>query len=312
MIDLKLSGMDGSNPLAFLAALGVLIACDERHQGASSCRPRLGWELDGVWRPVLKVELDGADELVDLLDSDRRDCAKDPVISFSYEKESGKKVKKVFDLKPPPSVLRASLLRWVTECQPDRRRTVDWMVGFVSEGALDNNGAAKPTALHFTAGQQQFLKAAKELVEGVRSADIHETLFGSWSYGSKLPVMGWDNTETRDYALRAMDPSGDKKLGNPAADWLAIRGLLLLPTAARRSKQQTAGVQGGWKTGNFAWPLWQRHLTVRAAGGLLTWPGLRELSSAERERLGIGQVMEVRILRSDQGGYGSVTPAAWK
>ena len=51
MNQFQLTGLDGSNPLGFLAALGTLVALD--HQTSElETRPRLGWRLAGVWRPV--------------------------------------------------------------------------------------------------------------------------------------------------------------------------------------------------------------------------------------------------------------------
>ena len=51
--DLVLSGLDGGNPLAFLAAVGTLLIFDDRRDGATD-EPRLGWRATPVgWRPVL-------------------------------------------------------------------------------------------------------------------------------------------------------------------------------------------------------------------------------------------------------------------
>lgn len=298
---LILTGLDGSNPLAFLAALGALHAADAVAPGA----PRLSWRLHGVWRPVLHGA--GADlaALADLLDADRERCRTEPALRFTCARGD----KAIADVKAAPAELRAALLGWLTDARPDRRLTLDWFTAFVSEGARDNNGAAKPSALHFTAGQQKFLGAALELAHGATAADLRAALVGPWPYDAKLPVMGWDNTDTRDHALRASDPS-KLKLGNPGADWLALRGLAALPTAARGGRQHTAGCTGGWKTGRFTWPLWQVPLTVAELRPTLTTPDLAELDRHARDRRGLGAVFQVQIRRSDQGGYGSVSPAS--
>jgi hypothetical protein len=213
------------------------------------------------------------------------------------------------DVKPSPEQLGKVLRAWAGEATPGRRRTLDWFSGFISEGATDNNGNGKPSALHFTAGQQRFLKAACELAEGTSPAHLHAAVFGPWTASGRLPVMGWDNTETRDYALRATNPATDEKPGDPGADWLALRALSLLTTAARSGEQQTPGVRGGWKSGTFAWPLWTRPASREVVRALLTMPSLRTCPAAVQARVGIGVIHETRILRSEQGGYGSVTPA---
>jgi CRISPR-associated endonuclease/helicase Cas3 len=55
----ELTGLDGSNPLAFLAAVGTLRLADQAFDG----RARLGWRRVGRWVPVLYVPIDN-DELV--------------------------------------------------------------------------------------------------------------------------------------------------------------------------------------------------------------------------------------------------------
>jgi len=298
-----LTGLDGSNPLAYLAALGVLVALDD--SASKDARPRLSWHLEGAWQPTIHAEVADLGEIVRRLDEDRQEQRDQPALHFTYDKKG----KPCRDVKPSPKELNQCLKEWAPKARPDRRLTVDWFTAFVSEGAVDNNGAAKPTALHFTAGQQTFLGMALHLVKGVRPDHLREALEGPWTYDSKLPVLGWDNTETRDYALRASNPADEKKQGNPGADWLALRGLRLLPTVAVAQRQRTPGVEGRWKHGRWAWPLWTASLTREVVESLLMTGDLRDLSSEQRERRGIAQVFEVRILRSDQGGYGSVTPA---
>src|SRR5579871_6071507 len=58
---LELSGIDGVNPLGFLAALGTLVAVR-----ASGEQARLGWKRARTWVPVIGgLSTSGADELSD-------------------------------------------------------------------------------------------------------------------------------------------------------------------------------------------------------------------------------------------------------
>jgi len=148
-----------------------------------------------------------------------------------------------------------------------------------------------------------------ELIAGVTPADLEEALFGPWRYERSLPVLGWDNAQARDYALRASDPSKDKKLGVPGADWLAFRGLPFLRVAPVGDRVETTGCQGGWKTGTFRWPLWTTAIPRAVVGSLLVSPELFAMSPQALEARGITVVFEAAIRRSDQGGYGSFAPA---
>src|SRR5207302_589242 len=87
------------------------------------------------------------------------------------------------------------------------RRSLAMAAAFATDVAVDNNGNTKPTALHFTAGQQEFLALVSELRKGITREVFNEALFGPWLYSRPLPVLQWDNSQTRDYALRAGAPS---------------------------------------------------------------------------------------------------------
>ncbi len=296
MPDLTLTGLDGANPLGFLAALGVVEAATD--DSSEAC---LAWRYQGAWRPVLTSACADIDALIECLDADRRDCVDDPALALEYD---GKR-----DLKPPPDGFREFLVQLLEHATATERGSVDWASAFATDVAVDNNGNTKPTALHFTAGQQQFLQMVNELVNGVTKEDLVEALRGPWRYERPLPVMGWDATSSRDYALRATDPSTDKKRGVPGADWLAVRGLAFLPTFPRGSRVLTSGCVGGWKDGRFRWPLWTVPLS-RAVIRSVLGQDVEDMTKHERLARGIGAVFSSGIKRSDQGGYGSFEPAS--
>ncbi len=306
---LLLTGLEAQNPLAWLAAIGALNALDTGPAAdPSRLRARLSWRFDGVWRPCLHTDTADIDTIVARLDADRVGCIDEPALRFRHRK--GKK-DAVPEIRPAPGELREILLHWIDRATPEDTRTLRWFTGFISEGATDGGGLqGKPTALDFTAGQQAFLKAACDLVDGCTPDDLRVALIGPWTYEGKRLTMGWDNTKTSDYALRARNPSVAKvRGGNPGADWLALRGLGLLPTVARGGNQHTPGVQGRWKSGRFAWPVWTSPADREVAQALIMTRDLRGLSAQHRARRGIAEVFESRILRTDQGGYGSMTPA---
>jgi hypothetical protein len=179
---------------------------------------------------------------------------------------------------------------------------------FATDVVFDNGGMIKPTALHFTAGQQLFLEFVRQLRDQITREDFVEALRGPWMYDSKLPTLRWDAGDAREYALRASDPSADKKLGVPAADWLGFRGMTCFPVFPKRSKRglavKTTAVSGGWKRGILRWPIWSPPASIEIVKSMLLVEDL-----GEREERGIEMVYESKILRSAQGGYGNFTPA---
>lgn len=303
MSELLLSGLDGKNPLSFLAALGVLDAlADSTKEGLPE--PKLVWRSAGTFLPAL---VDGPDResLLDLLMRDLQSFQADPAIGTLHYRKQGEGAE-AHDLKPPPGKFADYLRGLVRDGSP---RSLAFAAAFATDVAVDNNGNTKPTALHFTAGQQEFLAMVSELIRGVRKEDLDEALFGPWRYDRPLPVLQWDNAAARDYALRASDPSKDKKLGVPGADWLAFRGLRFVRVAPVRDRIATTGCSGEWKTGAFRWPIWTVPLSRSVIRSLLT---SREIFDADPPVLrarGIAFVFESAIRRSDQGGYGSFAPA---
>ena len=294
-MSIELSGLDGGNPLGFLAALGVVNALDD-----AGVPVRLAWRDVGVWRPNLWGWDGGLEALIERLDADRVSCADEPALKINYDGTR--------DLKPPPAEFRRLLVEAAAACSSAKRRSVDWLAAFATDVAVDNNGNTKPTALHFTAGQQQFLKMVLELQDQVTPDDLTEALRGAWRSARDLPVMGWDATVAREYALRATNPAKAKdKLGTPGADWLAVRGLASIGVVPRGDSVLTTGCSGSWKGGRFAWPLWTVPLSRALIGTLLRLP-LAAMAESERRARGIGAVLSCAIRRSEQGGYGSFSP----
>jgi hypothetical protein len=315
-----LTGLDGANPLAFLAALGTLRVLAHRARQHSRPPPRLSWSDEGCWRPVIHGP-PSIDAIVGELLEDRDTWADDAAFLLAYDetgeqlvdprKEKGKFTR---DLKPKPAAMRAfvedlaklAAMESVAGEVLRARRSLDTAAVFGSEIVQDNNGNTKPTAFHFTAGQQQFMKAIAELQAGVGAADFEEALAGPWRRESTLPNMSWDATNARLYALRSTNPSGDKKTTVAGADWLAFVGLGMLPSFPCGKRLLTTGVKGGWKDSTFTWPVWRQRATSRVVGSLLRTV---EETPASRQARGLTSVFSARISRSDQGGYGTFAPA---
>ena len=326
---LPLPGLDGVDPLGFLAALGCLVATTEHCRAEGAREPSMSWQLGGRPIPVLHGPWGHGDALVEVLHDDLRRLAgrgsdeesrapRDPFLELSYPDADGKPV---HDLKPPPSVLRELAQGLVDQATPERRRTVDWLSAVLTDVAVDGSGAAKPFALHFTAGQQRFGVVALELLDGkagakpgsagrpVDAEDLRIALHGPWPDDRTLKVFGWSPTQDRAYALRAVDPSGDTKLGTPGADWLALRGIGLLSSAPVRDRIATSGVHGSWKRGTWSYPLWPMPLTAEVARSLLRHPSVAppdERRGSSTLPLGV-EVLTCRITRSEQGGYGALS-----
>lgn len=292
----QLRPLVGTNALGFLAALGVVAALDRRTAGSV----RLSWSDSVVPRAVLHG-WDGAEAVVSALEEDRTTWGGSLVL---YGGPDGKPIA---DVKVLPGEAASWSARIAAATSPADRRDADLICALIAEGATAGKGDVKPTHLHFTAGQQRFLTMVRELREGIGPADFAEAIVGPWRYESPLPVLGWDTRGERIFALRGLDPAKEKRLGVPAAEWLAFMGLAFIPVANRHGELRTAGCSSAWKRGTFRWPLWSVPLSPPVIRSLLSY-GAVETSDVRLRLRGVERILEAPIRRSDQGGYGSIGP----
>jgi hypothetical protein len=296
-----LTGLEGSNPLGFLAALGVqtLFESEER-------QPCLWWSPDVVSHAFV----DGQYTLKAVIEQALRvfpDWAASPALNPHFPKGE--------NLKFTPDNLRKYL-----QNNKDLPPGDTIASALVAEGSLDNSQRAKPSDLYFTAGQQRFLKMARSILLGTTEDHLREGLVGPWSYRSNLPSLMWDVVDDRLYALSSFDPAGEKKLTNPGPEALAILGLSRHPVFAALNRTNkgpgrtlTRGCSGSWKEGAYTWPLWSRPAPPRAVDSLLahatgnTARDLRNRSPWYRS-WSVSQVLRSAIRRSSQGGYGTFGP----
>jgi len=302
MRQIPLHGLDGANPLGFLAALGLLRVLDAR--SSVTARPRLSWVDEGRWRPVLHLHADAADPVEEVI-ADLASWRGAPELELHYaDKKTGEK--EIYDLKAPPDVFLAFARAAGAAATPATRRLADFAAAYATDIAIDGTGATKPTALHFTSGQQKFLEMVREIVDKVVAEDIREAM-DLWRYTSPLPVLRWDVSGERIYALSASDPSKEKAQGVPGANWLAFQALPLFPSFPVGHRILTTAFSGSGNDFRFTWPLWAPPASLAALRSLIAAPGLARMSTEERKMRGIVAVLRSQVRRANKG-YGSFCP----
>ena len=294
MSETHLTGLEGTNPLAFLAALGVQEVIEP-----DSEQPRLWWSDDITPHAVLDGNFSIeriADRALDVFSQWKNSSLLNP------RQPDGSIMKKGDELK----LVSEDIRRYLAQAR-QRRPAAALVTALVAEGSLDNQGVAKPTDLYFTAGQQKFLDMVRKIFDGTSLDDLRVGLEGPWKYESKLPSLMWDVSDDRVYALSADNPSKDKKLTNPGPEALAVLGLSLHPVFAGRERTLTQGCSGSWKSGNYSWPLWRKPASHRVVRSLLAHAYDMERYQWFRS-WGIFKILRSSIRRSDQGGYGTFGP----
>lgn len=301
MSRIELAGVIGSNPLGFLAALGLLriVRC-----------VKLGFESDGSYQAFLEGFDKDQRKLAALVAKDAENArAPNAPWRFTYEKARTKKQgpKQVADLKPPPDKFRAFVKKCVEDWLNGSLEGADYAAAYATDVAVDGNGNTKPTAFHFTAAQQTFLGTVENIRSLVNPEWVEESLFLGQAE-KPGPNLRWSPNAERNWALMANDPSGEPTVVDAPLEWLAFRGLPLLPSFPHGTRIITTCVFGQGDETNFAWPLWSVPASVHTVRSILQidW---KNAGAEERTARGIFAVCSSAIRRTSQG-YGNFGPSA--
>lgn len=290
----RLTGMDGSDPLAFLAALGAL-----RVVAARSPHATLRWELQGRWTPILEGlgTVVPSSAIWEQVTAWRQ--APPPAIAFARGAD-----RKVQDLKHPPEQYRI----WMREALDSGDH--EWALfaaSYATGIVVDGSGQTKPTSLHFTAGQQRFMDVVLSLLADLTEEDIDEALVGPWRGRDDAKSLRWRAGGDRARALLSFNPSKHSGKAIPGANWLAFQALPLFPVVPVDGRVCTPCFSGRGKAESFTWPLWNVALGLEEVATLLAHDASRT-SARERSHRGIAAVLRASVVRSSQG-YGNFAPS---
>jgi hypothetical protein len=256
-----LNGLNGSNPLGFLASVGLLRIMDGQPCGAA----RLGFTDDGAFHAW--IECDPDVDIAGLVAADAAAAAGSQPWRVEYEKVEKKGVKVVADLKAPPDVFSKFLTLAVEEWCAGRPERADYAAAYGTDVARDGKDNTKPTAFHFTAANQQFLGTVEETRNKV-IRDSTERALHLPGQPEPGPNLRWDPEAERSRALMGVNPNDDGTVVNAPLEWLAFRGLPGFPCVPIGNRIVTSGVTGRRQDElQFHWPLWScgaSYATVRS------------------------------------------------
>lgn len=291
-----LPALNGNEPLAFLAALGALRGSLHRWPDA-----KLSWSGITTFQPTLHLARTvSRDELVNTLVEACRVTWRLEAFSLLGS-----------DLKVDPYMFRKLLCELSERDDISANESLAYLAAFGSDVIPDSSGKKlKPTALHMTAGQQQFLDMARQLLAEVTPDQMYATLFNAWSYQDPGPAMRWDSSGERLYALEARNPSGNPVRTMRGANALGILALPFFPVYAIGVRLNTRGFYTGDRRAEYLiWPLWNYPVGPAVIGSLLGSPWLEDenVPASERRRAGILAIFKSERYINDHG-YGTLRP----
>lgn len=298
MYEIELIGLDGSNLLGFLAALGTLrvLTLAEPEEEA-----RMRWEDAGSWRPtVCHSRIGGGEELISVIG--RHTCGEG---SINPAWEIGD------DLTLSRAAFAEHLSHGAGTATTADRNAVDFLAAFGSEvfGSGPKKEQMSDTEFRTMsgAGHQHFLGFMKELARGTEEDHLSRALLEDWDYADDRPALRWDPADYRPHALRAEDPSGDPIKTMRGANRLAVEALPLFPTVPRGRALGTVGFESHDGVTEIQWPIWTESLELNSIASLLASEEIRNAESALLARRGIAQVYRSR--RFTEGKFRNFSPA---
>lgn len=295
---LLLSGLDGGNPLAFLAALGTLRTLTRVWPDQAVA---MSWKVQGgVWTPGVHAgkpmtQQCVVDTLVQTLQSD---AAKHPIAFMIKngqvgDNEGSRKAKK--DKQPqrgsggdePESAdtpAASDSVRKLFSACAERvsvadREVLDWLSAMKSDVVLD----PKATSQLQLVRRDYFPGNLKSVITLCTDKHLQRTLFQPWDYADPLDnqSLHFEPSEDRRHAHQWSKPSGDpdrkKRGGMLGANRLAIEAFPFFQSIAVKDKLATRGFSGSRRDDTrWTWPLWTCPVSADVVASLLA---LGELQS---------------------------------
>jgi hypothetical protein len=245
-----IQGLNGSNPLGFMASVGLLRLLQQR-----STYVRLGFVEDGTSRAW--VETDSRTDLISAVLDDVLAAAGPQPWRLEYDKVEKNGIKRVADLKAPPEKFAEFLASTIAEWRAGRPEGVQYAASFGTDVAVDSKGNTKPTALHFTAANQQFLGIVEEIRKMITREWIEDSLEDRHEKARSGSNLRWDPDSERSRALMGTNPNDDGTVVNAPLEWLAFRALPALRCMPIGNRIATCGVAGRRQNElRLHWPLW--------------------------------------------------------
>ncbi|QDV54240.1 helicase Cas3 [Rosistilla oblonga] len=300
--ELLLTGIDGTRPLGFLAALGTFATLSRAFPEASL---QFAWiSQHGGWRPMLTS--------FDDLPIDR-DIVLDAVLQQLTSEDEQHPSLRI------PSLLagcgnaderRKRYLQFAEAASICDRRDADWTSCSGSDAA-----SAEAISQLQTSRRDYHSIAIRGLLDVTAASHLSRTLFEPWDYAD--PIAGvslhLEPREDRRHAYQWHTPSGDPTRksngGMIGANRLALEAWPLFQSIPAGDRLRTIGFRGLRASNTyFTWPLWNAPIPIAVVQSLLS---LRELhdENGHANLYAIGIAKVCRSQRILVGKTPNLTPA---
>jgi hypothetical protein len=257
---LVLPGLDGTNPLGFLAALGLLAVLDDPN---SAARPRMGWTTaGGTWVPFVlsssgsKLGEDGllgalTDRLAITI-SDHPCCVLQQLGAVAGNPEQRRQL---FERVANGGDLAA----------------MEWLAALASD-------MAAPESINQlqTTRRDYFYRNLESVIGRTKVEHLRRAICRPWDYADALDnqSLHLDPSEDRRHAYQWNKPAGDPNRalrgGMLGANRLALEAIPLFSSFPEGNTLRTVGFTGTRSTNTrWTWPIWAPGLSLPVVRSLI-------------------------------------------
>lgn len=297
---LLLPGLDGTNPLGFLAALGVLRTLTVP---GNVNRVALSWtRFGGTWSPRIMGCGSDIEPLLERLQSALKASAPEPWALDSR-------------LPFPAVTFQEACSAAIAAASVHQRDLADTLASFGVECLRDDKGNFSDTSLRMVRSGDSAGNGLTAYGQRIRNEttveDLRNTLTKIWSYSDEGCALRWDPAENNSYALQWNNPSGEKATSVRGGNRLALAAMPMLPVVPGKIKAATTGFsRPEGRTECLTWPLWDRPASLPVVQSLLFLEELQQQQPSAKEihARGITAVFRTdRVMTSTY--YRNFTPA---
>jgi CRISPR-associated endonuclease/helicase Cas3 len=271
MYPLPLTGLDGANPLAFLAAIGTLVVVNEL-SGSENCPAWLAGDTALSWGTAISSYA----PVLHLADA--------PPSSSSFTDFLAERLARSPDNHPAKWVVgyltkeNSEVVEQIRELRghhnPADRPYLDWVSALACETVPEGASQLQTVRRDYLMGN------LRSIMQRTTAEHLRRSLLVPWDYADALDnqSLHWEPSEDRRHAYQWHMPSGDptrkKRGGMLGANRLALEAWPLFPSfPAGEKRLATRGFEGNRASDTFwTWPLWRQPLTRDAIASILGLP----------------------------------------
>jgi|APHM01.1.fsa_nt_gi hypothetical protein len=299
-----LDGLRVNDPLAFLAALGVVRVLKSVDK---IDHPTLSWSDDGShWVPTLHLNTPlSRDRLTYILTEQLR--MNENALRYQMSTDSSA-VDKL-------SNLTSEEFRVLLENAPIGDEDERALGSYATDAFEDNSEIAEfdtreegtaLTRLNIVefSGPLKFIKSQRKLIRETTQPKIRRTLFQLWDHddnASELRTLRWSPTDASRGAYTGLDPNNLRSQTMHGANRLAIEGSRMHTVTPTETGSSTVGFLQ-LDTGEyvFQYPVWTQHIAVPTIRTLLTHPDIMRQNPAPEVINGVQKVLRAKIEINDR------------